>query len=264
MNDHPSGVTDLLQRATDDLEVPASQLVAGGVTRGRALRRRQRIGTAVAAAAVFGVIGATAAVVPSLLDGEGRASDAGFARQRGAGETTPAVPEGTRSGDDVGETDPTVTPRAGAPALTVAAADIPAAVETVLGSDDAGDPLAVPPYPLEDGPHEKIVHFLWKGMLATVIIEPVAISDSADCANVKVDQGECTPLGGGRLATYWGPDTADGVTAHGVVVWSGRGHRVSVLTYNASAGKDVAPLQPAPGMTRAEMETIAASDVWFA
>ena len=60
------GVDLLLRRATDDLHPDVDLLVAGGITRGRSRQRRARIGTAVAAVGVFGVIGAAAAVVPRL------------------------------------------------------------------------------------------------------------------------------------------------------------------------------------------------------
>lgn len=272
MTENDPGVTALFQRATDELEAPSAQLVAAGVTRGRALRRRHQIGTAVAAAAVFGVIGATAAVVPSLVGDEGRASDdAGFATQPSTAPLPTATPPvdppspttDDELGKDIGEADSTVVPRAGAPELGVLAADIPGTVEAILGSDLAGEALTEAPYPLVDEPHRRIAHFRWDGMLTTVIIEPVAISDAGDCPNVKVEAGTCTPLAGGELATYWGPDTADQVTAHGVVVWSGDGYRASVISYNAPAGKDVPPSQPAPALTRADLEKIAASDACY-
>ena len=70
MSPHDSGVTELLRRASDDLAPDVDRLVRGGITRGRSRQRRARIGTTVASLAVFGVVGALAAVVPQL-DGAG-------------------------------------------------------------------------------------------------------------------------------------------------------------------------------------------------
>ena len=62
---HPDhGVDLLLRRTADDLALPdVDRLVAGGVSRGRARRRRARIGTTLASVAVIGVVGA---LVPHL------------------------------------------------------------------------------------------------------------------------------------------------------------------------------------------------------
>lgn len=263
MNDHDSGVTDLLRSATDDLDTPTSRIVAGSIARGRVSRRRHLTGTTVAAAVVIGVIGAGVTVVPDLF---AKDTPSGSVELRpaegGPSAPEPSTPPEEEPGKDVGEVTVAETPRPGAPDLMVAAADIPAAVAELLGRP-VGEALRVHPYPVEDGQYVRIVHFRVDGMLASVIIEPVAISDAADCRNVRVEGGDCAPLDNGRLASHWGPDTADQVTAHGVVVWSGDGYRVSVLSYNAAEGKDVTPVRPEPALTRAEMEKVAGSSIWF-
>ena len=64
MDHQDEHIGQLLVQGTPPTPSDPHRLVAAGITRGRALRRRQRAGTAVAALTVFGVIGVGAAVVP--------------------------------------------------------------------------------------------------------------------------------------------------------------------------------------------------------
>ena len=68
MDNQDQHVGQLLAEASPAPTDP-HRLVAAGIPRGRALRRRQRAGTAAAAVAVLGVIGVGAAGVPSFGDG---------------------------------------------------------------------------------------------------------------------------------------------------------------------------------------------------
>lgn len=90
MNEHE--LTELLERDTAGLSPDVARLVDGGVARGRRSLRRARVGTALGAAAVLGVVGVGAAVV---LPGDGpgrtgdtRAGDTSVA----AGRSAPAGP----------------------------------------------------------------------------------------------------------------------------------------------------------------------------
>ncbi len=227
------GVDLLLRHATDDLRPDVDRLVAGGISRGRSRQRRARIGTAVAAVAVFGVIGAAAAVVP--LGGSPDAVQAPIA-------TDPPSPE-----------TPKVTSLEPAQGLAVPADKIQETVDLLLGhSFTAADP------PGESGgdEHSRTAHFLYDGMLTTVVIEKGTLT-MAQCA-----ERACEELADGSTRLVWGPTTANGVTAQGVSWWR-RGYEVSALAYNAAEGKDSPPLQPQPALNLEQLTTIAGSDVWF-
>jgi len=81
MNDHQQA-THLLDAATDGLAPDVDRIVAGSVGRGRALRRRARVGTTLAAAAVIGVTGLAASLLPG--DGAGHRRDAAAASEPAA------------------------------------------------------------------------------------------------------------------------------------------------------------------------------------
>lgn len=69
MNDHQQAATRLLDAATHDLRPDVDRIVAGSVGRGRALRRRARVGTTLATTAVIGVTGLAASQLPGGSDG---------------------------------------------------------------------------------------------------------------------------------------------------------------------------------------------------
>lgn len=231
MSSEDNGVVELLRRASDDLSPDVGRLVAGGITRGRSRQRRARIGTAVASVAVIGVVGGLAAVVP-LLGSSPQDGDAGLAD------------DGVVASDTSSPT-PTVTPTM--LALTIKAADVPAAVDTLLGTNLAGPPLLEPPYGVRDTADEKVVHFLYRGMLTSVVIERQA-----------------PPAGAtdGTVTEASGPTTADGVTAQSATVWR-YGFMITVMSYNAAEGKESPTLQPDPALTHDQLATIAGSDIWF-
>ncbi|MGY2874330.1 hypothetical protein ACVW00_001520 [Marmoricola sp. URHA0025 HA25] len=70
MND----LTQLMERATDDLRPDVSGLVARGMVRGRRLRTRRRVATGLAAAGAVAAVGVTAIVVPSYVGGDARSN----------------------------------------------------------------------------------------------------------------------------------------------------------------------------------------------
>lgn len=240
MTTHDHGVDLLLRRATDDLRPDVDQLVAGGITRGRTRRRRARIGTAVAAFAVFGVIGAAAAVVPQLgSDPDGAAS--GFASE----SPTPIkleVPPPVRTPIDA--------------ELLVPAADIPATVDELLGTSLATGALVEPPYGVKNEARDKVVHFRYDGMLTSVVIE-VWPSPQETCEGSVT----CVVRPDGTWQNHW-VGTADGVTSQGATVYR-HGYAVSVLSYNAADGKESPQHAPLPPLSVDQLLQIAGSDVWF-
>ncbi|EON22579.1 hypothetical protein CF8_3552 [Nocardioides sp. CF8] len=117
---------------------------------------------------------------------------------------------------------------------------------------------AVGDRPGESGGDEqsRTAHFLLDGMLTTVVIEQGTLT-MAQCA-----EQTCEELPDGSTRLEWGPDTADGVTAHGVTWWR-RGYSVSALSYNAAEGKESPPLAPEPPLSKEQLRLLAGSDVWF-
>jgi hypothetical protein len=80
----------------------------------------------------------------------------------------------------------------------------------------------------------------------------------ASCA----EQSKACRVVDGTETLVWGPTTADQVTAQGVSVWR-HGYIVSVLSYNAADGKDVAPLMADPPISLETLTDIAMSDAWY-
>ena len=246
MNEHASDrqLAVLFHDTTSELAPDVADLVAGGIARGRVQRRRRRVGTTLAAAAVIGVIGVAASVAPGLGNG--------------SPEGVPVASEGP---SERAAKSPTPKPTAAAPdaALAVPAVEIPAEIEAMLPAGSAGPALDEHPYPVVDEPETRIVHFRWNGALTSFIIEPAAALGS--CQELAGDDGVCRNQGGVDVLT-WGPSTGDGVTAQGVMVWQ-HGYAVSALSYNAPHGKEVAPVFAAPPISMEQLTDIASSEVWF-
>lgn len=104
MDHHEHAVSALLDRATADLATDPHRVVARGMARGRALRRRRRAGTAVATVAVLGVIGAGAAAVPHLRAGEPTEGVATAPTGSPSEQTKQTPPAGRRFGIDPAKT----------------------------------------------------------------------------------------------------------------------------------------------------------------
>ncbi|GAW52023.1 MULTISPECIES: hypothetical protein [unclassified Nocardioides] len=244
MNDHE--ITALLERAGSGLRPEVAELVAGGAARGRTKLRRRRAGTAFAAVAVVGVVGA--GLVATQL------------HQR-PGDSTVTDPAGAPSG--------TVTPKPTAagerdapPAPDAALALGPDGIRDQLAAmlpGEVGPILREPPYSVVSGRYDRVLHFRYQGTLATFVIAPAR--SMASCQEQSGPDGSCTVVDG-METLVWGPTTADRVTAQGVAVWR-HGYIVSVLSYNAAEGKDVAPLTAEPPLSLAMLTDIAMSDAWY-
>lgn len=263
MNDfHSPSASQLLRDATDDLAVDADRIVRGGIARGRTIRRRRRVGTTVAAAAVVGVIGVAASVGPGLLGGDATVHDG------------PGLAGGTTATTSPLASPPTTpppfepAPRQPDAAITIGAELIPTIIgEKVTGDGDVGEPLTDPPYGIVDEPERKIVHFLYDGALTTFTIERA--DTLATCAELvdPVNQpdgqpgGECVVVDGLETMTT-GPDTADGVTSQGVTAWQ-HGWVVSALSYNAADGKDAPVVAAVPPISPDDLLALTTADFWF-
>lgn len=248
---HDQHVRTLLHDATEDLSPDVGRLVAGGATRGRARQRRHRAGTALAAVAVIGVIGAAASVLPGD-SAEGRGL--GVATSPSAGPSDKASP-----------TQPPA--QAEDERITLSADEIHARLAALLAPGEVGPILREPPYGVGSTGDTRVLHFRYQGTLTSFIAEPAAGRPGCEELAFSTDHD----LGGASSTCSrsdmlqvlsWGPETGDGVTAQGVTVWN-HGYQVSLLSYNAPDGKGVAPVTDQPPISIATMTEIASSDEWF-
>ncbi|MGZ6744014.1 MAG: hypothetical protein ACXVEC_14670 [Nocardioides sp.] len=236
--------TTLLEEASRDLQPDIDRLVAGGISRGRTLRRRQRVGTALAAMAVFGVISLAASLVPH----------GGDQRTPVAGDPTPSVTPSVS---------PSPTPASGpVTGVAVSAQEVPATVERLLGRQGAGPLRTAPPYGAVSEAQRLLAHFSWQGTLASVIVEGFAGDGRQACQQATGPTYVCTTDAAGDPVLQWGPTTGDGVAAQGTTVWRD-GFEVSALSYDAADGKSSTPLFAEPPLTRDDLMTLATSDAWF-
>lgn len=261
MNPTNHQLETLFRDSSSHLSPDVAGLVAGGIARGRARRRRQGVGAALATVAVFGVIGVVASVAPGLGDGD----------------SGPAVATASDSAKPQEQPDLT-PPRQDIDAeLAIAANDIPAEIASLLASDlpDAleslGQVLREHPYPVVDTAREKTVHFRWDGALTSFIIEPAANLGSCEEFATQGD-GDCKVVDGLEVLT-WPPTNRSleelrlslepgYVTAQGVMVWQ-HGYAVSAISYNAPHGKDVPTIMDAPPISVEQLTEVASSEVWF-
>lgn len=248
-----SGVDELFRRATDHLDADVDRLVAGGLARGRARRRRHLAGTAVAAVATFGVLGVGAAVLP----GPGGDTPGDIRVATGVGTPTPtATPTPSAA--------PTPTPAtshlSGVGEPTVMAADIPRRVSELVPGHRVEGPLTDPPYGVVNGDDKKVVHFRVDGMLTSVVITRASASLAYDCTDESAVA--CRTLGDGTVVQVAPPTTADQVTMQEVVA-IGQTWMVSVLSYNAAEGKGVPPLSAEPALSEDELVAVATTGAWF-
>ncbi|WP_139982230.1 hypothetical protein [Nocardioides litoris] len=261
MNDHHPA-SRLLRDATDglehDLAVDVDRIVRGGTARGRTLRRRRRVGTALAAAAVVGVIGVAAGVGPTLLGGEARTAPE-YADQPVTEPVTTPTPTAE-------PTEAPVTPPAGQvdALVTVSAYDVPGIVGRELGGT-VSDPLTQAPYGVSDERQDKMVHFRYDGTLTTVGIERADGLASCEALVDPADQPDGQPAG--RCETRDGvllllhDETADGVTSRSVWAWR-HGYVVSLVSYDSPDGR-AEPVAPAPPISEADAVRLVTSEVWF-
>lgn len=232
----------LFHEATAGLEPEVDRLVAGGVSRGRTLRRRRRVGTALAAAAV---VVAAASLVPAL--GDRGLQDAPIASD----PTASASPSSSAS------------PSQGRLEITATAEEVPGAVEQLLERQGAGPLRLDPPYGAESSARRLSAHFSWEGTLASLVIDPFSGGGRRACESAATGPTyRCVSDAAGNPLLLWGPTTGDGVAAQGATVWRD-GFQVSVLSYNAAEGKGSPPLFAEPPLTMDDLSVLASSDRWF-
>ena len=252
---------DTLHRAADRLVPDVDRLVAEGTTRGRALRRRRRVGASLAAAGAVAVLAVGVAVVPSLADGDGRAAeDPGLADDpSGAPDTSPIPPQ------EVKPEEPVQSPPAGSPDPSVRARDLPGLVAGLFPGEISDAPEDTGQI-MNGGESFQIAHFLWNGMLVSVGgAGSGGGTPMARCQDSAGDGATCVEQPDGSALLTWeqtGPVVDGAVTGRGVQLYV-KGWEIFAISYNAGDGKDSPLLAEEPPFTHAQLETIVKDPSWF-
>jgi hypothetical protein len=246
MNEDPNTIA-LLDRATSDLVPDIDRLVEGGVRRGRIRRRRRRIGTTLAAAAVVGVVGVIG-VAASLA---------------------PGLPGESTTGNDAGQVADPVKPKppvkektpVTARHIAVRAKQLPGLVADLFPgtiTPAAADTGRI----IDDGADAQVAHFQWNGFMTSVGIWRGNSAD--DCGPAAA--GKCVQLPDGSLLSHsqeTGPAVDGAVTGRGAFLYTTDGWAIFVMSYNAADGKDSPTLADEPPFDFDQLEQIVMSDAWL-
>ena len=249
MHDQEHRLATLLRESTAELTPDVVGLVEGGTARGQGLRRRRRVGTALAAVAVVGVIGVAASVGPGLLDdGSSQGTE---------GQVT-----------DPGKPDPVKPPQKETPPptrkLAVKADRIPAIVAELYPGEIAPASARTGRI-IDDGPTAQIAHFRWNGFLTSVGAMTGGSTATEACGNLSPGS-TCTQLPDGSTLLRWsetGPAVDGAVSGQGASLFTDDGWEVFAISYNAADGKDSPVLADDPPLTLAQLEQIVRDDAWF-
>jgi hypothetical protein len=219
--------------------------------------RAHWIGSALAAVAVLGVVGAGAVVVPLLA--------ADSSRPTSAEDTTSSTGPPTSIPSSVPA--PTSTPSASGPParLAVRASEIPGLVADLLPGSVAAAPERTGGL-MDAGTGTQIAHFLWNGTLTSVGAVRGEMSAQDMCAGAA-GGAVCTERPDGSTLVTWdetGPAVDGGVSGRGVSLFLAGGWEVFAISYNAADGKDAPLLAPEPPLSHADLEQVVSSERWFA
>lgn len=263
MNDQTSTLLDV---ATRDLGPDVDALVARGMVRGRALRRRRAAGTTLVAAVVAGVAGL--GVVASIVGNEGaRAKDPTFFDRPTASASAAPGPSAPR---ELG------TRAAGVP--DVFASIFPGDVAVIPGKEnpmDGFDPRSQPiggqtGFPQSEPGPGVIADFTWNGFYLRAAVAPSdpAFGDTARqrCRGEAAGGGNVCEnfAGGGALVstTMVNPPEDGTTTVRYVEYYTPDLWTVTLMVSNGATSRDHV-LAPQPPFTRAELTAAATSDAWF-
>ncbi|MBD3923686.1 hypothetical protein IEZ26_03565 [Nocardioides cavernae] len=258
MSTDDTGVTELLRRASDGLTPNVDRLVSGGIARGRAHRRRARIGTTVASLAVIGVVGGVAVVVPRL--GEADSASSGVADRPDAVTSRAADPDRPPPADELR-----------------ALVDPDAMATTLLAMTGASrlDSYAVD---ATSADLQRVAHVVVDGAEVSFRIRwynnPLVVADGGeplppshvcdpapdtDCTTLpdgsRLLREEVRPAGGTGVPTSFQERTLTLATADG---W-----QIDVIARNTSGEKEGSVMWDQPVLTMEEMQAIATSDAWY-
>lgn len=227
------------------------RLVRGGVDRGRMIRRRRRIGTSLAAAAMVGVVGFAASVGPGLLSDDQPRSTGGVA----------ADPTSSGSDAPTSSEPSTTAPATPKPKIAVKAKQIPDLVTAVV-------PGSVVPYEQYggyiDAGDEVVAIFQLNGMLVTAIINNSGGGDPLKRCHNNGAPRTCLAQPDGSVLQFFsatGPAVDGGVASSGVSLYLPH-QEITVQSHNAAAASDSPVLQPEPLITDPQLKKIVTQDGW--
>ena len=262
MTNPDHGVDLLLRRTADDLALPdVDRLVAGGVSRGRARRRRARIGTTVASVAVIGVVGAARPSCPSWA---GRSRPP--ATRVRSSPPRPARPPGPRTW----RRPPTCcghwSDRTRWRLDAAGRSPVPSRLDWA-SIDRVGPTCQRVYYVIVDGAQ---VSFRFRWYNNPLVVEdggPTAVAGLPVRARPDVD---CTTLPDGsrllRQEAYasGGAGVPDAVQERTATLATWDGWQVDVIATNTPAEKSGEVVAPEPVLTLDELTALATSDAWYA
>ncbi|WP_243058843.1 hypothetical protein [Nocardioides sp. SR21] len=257
MNEHE--FTDLLDRSTAGLAPDVERLVEGGAARGRRTLRRRRMGTALGAAAVVGVVGVGAVVLPT--EGPGRADDTSAASgpsATGSPSQAPLTAPRKVDSDGDGKADAEVS----ADLRTVE--EIHADLQVLLGpgASDLLDGRRGPVANLEGD--ELSWFFRFDGAEAQVSVYPVGRGCTPSGEQIAQQTG-CLETGGVEYRTA-GPWSSSGGGQRGqtAVAWQ-QGFEIMVISENVRQALSGESTQVAdlPTIPLETLVAAATSDIWF-
>jgi hypothetical protein len=268
-------MSTLLARAADAVPVDVESLVAGGVARGRAARRRRRAGAGVAGAlGVAAVVGAAVVLVPHggssvVVEPAGQPGVAGSTASASAGSSRSALTKPIPS--SVLDEPHATYPAAPDAALTLHNEAIHAALAQLLPAGTMGPILTDEQYPARDQGNHRAQFFLYDGALVTFIIDPAKGSETCEsfaaAADPAAGYSSCRTVGDTQVMTESQPRA--GLNA--AMVWH-HGYEITVISYdNAPAttrnpaldGKKLKTVSDTPPLDVPTLVAVASSDAWF-
>jgi hypothetical protein len=237
----------LLDAASTGLAPDVDRLVGGGVARGRALRRRRGIATAIAAAAVVGVIGAAAGASPVLRGGAERAVQPPVAAPTPTAPTTSSSASAPRRfGIDRHKT---------AWVLVSLLPDGSAEALDAWGSDDPGDEY-----------RRGVV--LYEGAQVAVHLEhPDRLGDDSSpevrCRALPAAECRELPEGDWYAVQRSGSGSPSAILSTTVTLFTPDGFALAATAWNAPAERGVEPVREQPVLDEAELLEVVQAPVWL-
>ena len=252
-------LTDLLDRGTAGLSPDVARLVDGGAARGRQALRRRRVGTALSASAVLGVIGLGAVLLPS--EGPGRAGDTPVASGPSAVASPSQVPlTEPRMVDVDGSGEPDVEVTADLRTVEAIHADLQAMLGP--GASDLLDGRRGPRIRMEG--NEMSWFFRFDGAEAQVSVYPVGRGCTPAGEQIAHQTG-CLEANGVEYRTA-GPWSSSGGGQRGqtAVAWQ-QGFEIMVISENVrhSFSGKTTQVADSPTIPLQTLVDVATSGTWF-
>lgn len=243
--------TELLEllHSTPVSDVDLSALVERGTRRGRASLRRRRVVASLSTAAMVGVVGVGATVVPSWLASPAAAPIT----------VVPAAPAAANPDTPREPIDPSQM------AATLASL-LPG--ESTDPANWHGQGFQAASVLLDGRRVDVLVEQTWSDVDQAKAKELGDELDSAEALCRRASSGgACTRVAAGWLRTHQYAETEqdhqNGIVGNHATLWTSDGWTVIVSAYNASGEKHTDPVSGDPVLTQGQVGDLAVSDAWF-